>query len=158
MLGLRGIGVCCAPFNSSVSRLIESNVLRSMSQESSMGLDPHLYLFDLLKRCAVDSFHAKQDMSNPHFLNYLYEHSRWVEEIFTHSIRPSGGLLEESASLGEGQDQLFSQQDLERFAEELRRVPPPKDNDFLEWNYDNLSHLVAMALSKPNLTLTLSHL
>jgi len=123
-----------------------------------MGLDPHLYLFDLQKRWPVDPFHAKQDISNPHYLNYLYEHSRWIEQVFTHSIPPSGDLLDEVVSLGEGQDQLFSQTDLERFAEELGNVPPPTDNDFLEWNYDNLSCLVTMALSKPNLTLTLSPL
>lgn len=123
-----------------------------------MGLDPHLYLFDLQKRSAVDPFHAKQDMSNPHFLDYLYAHSRWIEQVFTHLIPPSGGLLDETVSLGDGQDQLFTKQDLETFVKELGKIPPPKDNDFLEWNYDNLSRLVTAALNKPNLTLALSYL
>lgn len=123
-----------------------------------MGLDPHLFLYDLRRRFLVDSEHAQQNMSNPSFMGHLYKHSPWIKGIFTYELDLTGGTLDEEHSFGEGQDELFSKADLEKFMQELRTVPRPNDDEYLVWNYDHLFRLVTTALSKPNLTLTRANL
>ena len=120
-----------------------------------MGLGPHLYLFDLRGNLPVDPEHAHQDMTNAAFLNYLYEHSSWITQLFTYELPLNGPSLDEGHSWGEGQDESFSKDDLQQFLAELRKVPRPQDDDvFLAWNYDQLMRLVTLAMSNPHLTLT----
>lgn len=120
-----------------------------------MGLDPHLYLYDLRAGFPVDHEHARQNISNPHFGSYLYKYSRWIEELFTYVIPLTGGSLDEDRSRGEGEDEVFGRGELERLLRELQSVPRPSDDDaFLAWNYDHLTRLVTAALSRPHLTLT----
>ena len=67
----------------------------------------------------------------------------------------TGGLLDEDHSHGEGEDEVFGREELERFLKEIQRVPRPSDDDaFLAWNYDHLMLIVKAALSRPHLTLT----
>lgn len=120
-----------------------------------MGLDPHLYLYDLQAGFPVDHEHAQHNIGNAYFGSYLYKHSPWIEQLFTYLIPLTGGTLDEDHSWGEGEDEMFGRAELERFFEELKSVPRPSADDaFLVWNYDHLMLLVATALSKPNLTLT----
>jgi hypothetical protein len=124
-----------------------------------MGLDPHLYLYDLQTMFPVDHEHAQQNMSIPAFISYLYKHSPWIEWIFTYEIPLTGSTLDEDHSFGEGEDEVFSRGDLEKFHEELRNVPRPSDEDtLLAWNYDHLMRLITVALSKPHLVLTRANL
>jgi hypothetical protein len=119
-----------------------------------MGLDPYLYLYDLKAGLAVDHEHAQQNISNPHFASYLYEHSPWIEELFTFMIPLTGGSLEEEFSRGEGKDEVFGRGELERLLKELQAVPRPGDDQvFLAWNYDHLLLLIKAARSRPHLTL-----
>ncbi len=123
-----------------------------------MSLGPHLYLYDLQKGFPVDHEHAHQNMNKPaRFLNYLYNHSSWIAGVFTFEIPLTGGSLDEDHSCGEGEDELFSRGDLEKFLEELQAVPRPSNDDiFLAWNYDHLLRLVTAALSGPHLTLSMA--
>ena len=119
-----------------------------------MGLDPHLYLYDLNAGLAVDHEHAQQNIGTPHFASYLYEHSPWIEELFTFVIPLTGGSLEEKSSHGEGEDEIFGRGELVRFLKELQAVPRPSDDQvFLAWNYDHLLLLIKAALSRPHLAL-----
>ena len=119
-----------------------------------MSLGPHLYLYDLQRRVPVDPEHAHQNMTNGTFMYYLYEHSSWIEGVFTYAIPITGGSLDEEHSVGEGQDEIFSREELERFLAELWNVPRPADEEaFLCWNDDHLLRLVSAALSRTHLTL-----
>jgi hypothetical protein len=118
-----------------------------------MGLDPHLYLYDMRNGLPVDHQHAQQNISNHHFCAYLYKHSAWIEDLFTFVVPLTGGSLEEH-SLGEGEDEVFGREELGMFLKELQMIPRPSDDDeFLSWNYDHLMRLVTAALSRPHLTL-----
>ena len=120
-----------------------------------MGLDPHLYLYDLRAGWPVDHEHAQQNIGNSNFGSYLYKHSPWISDLFTYIIPLTGGLLDEAHSRGEGEDEVFGRDELERFLKELQSVPRPSDDEpFLAWNYDHLMRLVTAALSRPHLTLT----
>jgi hypothetical protein len=120
-----------------------------------MGLDPHLYLYDTRNGLPVDQEHAHQNLGNPHLGSYLYQHSRWIEDLFCFMVDLTGGLVDEDRSQGEGQDEIFGRAELEQFLKELKNVPrPSNDNAFLTWNYDHLVLLVTAALSNPYLTLT----
>ena len=120
-----------------------------------MGLDPHLYLYDLQACWPVDHEHAQQNIGNSRFGSYLYKHSTWISDLFTYVIPLTGGMLDEDHSFGEGVDEVFGREELERFLKELQSVPRPSDEEtFLAWNYDHLMRLVTAALSRPHLTLT----
>lgn len=106
----------------------------------------------------VDSEHAQQNMSNPIFMSYLYKHSPWIEGVFTYKLALTGGTLDVNHSFGEGEDEVFSKNDLEKLSTELRKVPAPTESAFLVWNFDNLMRLVTAALSEPYLTLTRANL
>ena len=102
----------------------------------------------------MDFEHAQQSIGNPHFGNYLYQHSRWIQDLFTFIIPLTGGYLDEDHSQGEGVDELFGPGELEMLLTKLRSVPRPSDdNAFLAWNYDHLMLLVTAAVSGPQLTL-----
>jgi hypothetical protein len=119
-----------------------------------MGLNPYLYLYDTHAGSAVDHEHAQQSLGNPRFGDYLYQHSAWISDLFTFIVPLTGGSLDEEHSRGEGEDELFGREELERFLKELEAVPRPSDdNPFLTWNYDHLTLLVRAALSRPHLTL-----
>jgi len=122
-----------------------------------MGLDPHLYLYDMQAGWPVDHEHAQQNIGNPNFGSYLYKHSTWISDLFTYLIPLTGVTLDEDHSHGEGEDEVFGREELERFLKELQSVPRPSDDEpFLAWNYDHLMRLVTAALSSPHLTLTRS--
>jgi len=119
-----------------------------------MGLDPHLYLYDTQAGWPVDHEHAQHSLGDPRFGDYLYQHSAWISDLFTFIVPLTGGSLDEEHSRGEGEDELFGREELERFLKELQAVPrPSNDKAFLAWNYDHLTLLVTAALSQPHLTL-----
>jgi hypothetical protein len=61
-------------------------------------------------------------MGRSALIPYLYEHSEWIEDLFTGAAL-RGGFLE----IPEGEDALeaFSDEDLRKFSAVLNEVPPP---------------------------------
>jgi hypothetical protein len=94
-----------------------------------------------------------QDMSRTQLIPYLYQRSRWIEDIFTFANTLKGEVLD--PTMGES-TQLFTREELRRFADELSKVPRPEHDPRLQGELDNLSLLLKLALEDPNLTLALT--
>lgn len=92
----------------------------------------------------------KQSMSRTALDNYLYAHSRWIEEYFTGSKEVSGPVLE--IKIGEW-SRFFAAEEVEAFDTELSRMPSPNDPQVLEDGFNNLRSLVRAAKQDPNLML-----
>jgi hypothetical protein len=65
----------------------------------------------------------EQNMTRSPLIPYLYEHSEWIQDRFTSVVELRGGMLE--IPEGENALELFSEEDLQEFYEELAYVPAP---------------------------------
>lgn len=99
-----------------------------------------------------DGVISNQDMTNSRLVGYLYERSKWIEEVFTFSRSPSGEYLE--VPIG-ASSEFFSKEELQRFSTELSSTPAP-DEPKLKQEFENLRQLVNLALSDPDLTLIMA--
>lgn len=95
---------------------------------------------------------SSQDMTNSKLVGYLYERSKWIEEVLTFARSLKGGDLE--FPIGESSE-FFSHEDLQRFGLELSRIPEPGDPK-LKREFENLRELFKIASSHPDLTLVMS--
>ena len=93
-----------------------------------------------------------QDMTNSELVGYLYERSKWIQEVFTFTRSLNGGILE--VPIGESSD-LFSKEELQRFSQEMSRIPKPSDPN-LKREFENLQQLLKLASSDPDLTLVMA--
>jgi hypothetical protein len=92
---------------------------------------------------------SNQDMTNSRLVDYLYEGSGWIEDVFTFAKLLEGGSTE--VPIGESSE-LFTKDEVQKFSVELERIPEP-DDTLLQDELRNLRALVQLALSDPNLTL-----
>ena len=95
---------------------------------------------------------SKQDMTNSRLVDYLYEGSEWIKDIFTFAESLGGGDLE--VPMAESSE-LFTKDEVQTFSRELKRIREP-DDAALRNELQNLRALVQLALSDPDLTLVRS--
>jgi|RhiMethySRZTD1v2_1073278.scaffolds.fasta_scaffold1143524_1 hypothetical protein len=86
----------------------------------------------------------EQNMSRSPLIPYLYEHSEWIEDRFTHVEELRGGMLE----IPEGEDALevFSEEDLYEFCAELAKVPAPEGDIELKKQLEKGQNLMRESL------------
>jgi hypothetical protein len=106
-------------------------------------------------RCvpSTTQFEPEQDLSQPALADYLYRHSRWIEDYLTFAKEPSGPSLE--VTLGDW-CHLFSKEETRRFNQELSRMVRPYRPQPLAADFDNLRDLVHAAVVDTKLDLLIS--
>jgi hypothetical protein len=92
-------------------------------------------------------------MSHRALVNYLYSHSRWIEDYFTFAKEPNGPIPE--IKVGES-SRFFSRDEIKMFDAELSRIHRPHDAEVIADGFDNLRALVHTAAANPNFKLLLS--
>jgi hypothetical protein len=83
---------------------------------------------------AVD---PRQDMTNSLLVNYLYDRSTWIKDVFTFSRTVTGRQLR--FSIGESTEP-FTRKGIEEFDRELSKVERPQDAN-MQHEFDNLRAL-----------------
>lgn len=94
----------------------------------------------------------EQDMSNSRLVNYLYDRSEWIKDVFTFSGSVTGRPYE--YSMGESTEP-FTEKGIEEFDRALATVERPQDAN-MGREFDNLRALVKKAATDPDLILVLT--
>lgn len=94
----------------------------------------------------------QQDMTNSALVNYLYDRSRWITDVFTGSGKATGLALK--YAIGESSEP-FTRQAIAEFDRELSEIEAPQDAG-MQREFENLRAIVKKALADPDLTLLYS--
>jgi hypothetical protein len=90
-----------------------------------------------------------QDMTHTPLIGYLYDHSKWVEGIFTFVAGITGGTF--SPSPGESSQRL-SAEEVIHFWHELASMPPPSTPG-MRFEFENVRRMVSLAKDNADLAL-----
>ena len=68
----------------------------------------------------------EQNMGRSLLVSYLFEKSKWVEELFAGGRKVRGGALDYDLAIGEFSE-LFTKEDIQEFYDELEKIAPPSE-------------------------------
>jgi hypothetical protein len=92
----------------------------------------------------------EQSMSEPDLMDYLYQRSHWIEDMFTSVLEPTGPDLQ--VKLGEW-SRLFSQDETMKFRSEVSAILPHAQPTEVVEGFSNLQRILALAAENPRFAL-----